>query len=331
MPRPTYSDVHRNTPLTNISIAHAQANAGKYKARAIFPSVGVQKKSDKYYIYDKGDLLRSQAARRGPSAEIAIGSYGISDEPYECENWALGRDIDDPTRSNADPQFDLDAEASEFLTDQIEQALEGEWTGDFFRTGVWDGASSSTDMTGQAAPASTATNFRQWNDLASTPIEDIRGEMTHVAGRTGYRPNKLVLGALVWPALADHPDLLDRIKYTQMGSVGPGLLASLLGLDEVVILDSVVNPEIEGRPEQTFYRAGRHAFLCYTTPAPGLRRPTAGYTFVWTGHGIPLVGAAVSRYRLERNRSDRIEAETWVDFKRVSSELGAFFANAVAG
>ena len=81
-------------------------------ARSFFPSVGVDKKADKYYVYTRADLLRSQAQRRGPSAEIAIGSYGVSDDSYECENWALGRDIDDPTRANAEslaalkPAFD---------------------------------------------------------------------------------------------------------------------------------------------------------------------------------------------------------------------------------
>jgi hypothetical protein len=38
----------------------------------------------------------------------------------------------------------------------------------------------------------------------------------------------------------------------------------------------------------------------------------------------------MKRYRDEPIESDVIEAETWADFKTVSAELGAFFANAVS-
>ena len=79
--------------------------------------------------------------------------------------------------------------------------------------------------------------------------------------------------------------------------------------------------------------AGKSALLAYVTPTPGLKKPTAGYTFSWTGMpGAPPggIGARIKRYRLERNESDRVEGESWKDFKVIGSTLGAFFATAVA-
>lgn len=331
MPNPTHSAVHVSTPLTNISIARFNVNRGKYRARTVFPAVGVMKQSDKYYTYNADDLRRSQAERRAPGAEAEVGGYKVSTDSYFADRWALARDIDDPTRENADPQFNLDAEAAEFLTDQIELALENEWTADFFTTATWNGGSggSGVDQTGvSGAPA--ANQFLQWNDAASTPIEDIRAECVAVDSATGLRPNVLTIGPRVWASLADHPDLLDRIKHTQTGVVSTSLLANVLELGNVVVLGAVINSGNEGATASVDYIAGKHALLTYSAPSPGLRTATAGYTFIWTAGGRPVGGARMKRYRLERNESDRIEGEVWADFKQVSADLGAFFASAVA-
>lgn len=331
MPNPTYSDRHINQPLTDLSVYYANGMRSLYDF--MFPVIGVMKQSDKYFIYNREDFWRSDAKDRAPGAEAAVSGYRVSTDSYFCERKALAHDISDPERANADPAVsDLDGDATEYITEQIRLRNEIDWIDNFFTTGVWDGASSSTDMTGQAAPASTASNFLHWNDVNSTPIEDLRGEMTAVSEKTGKRPNKLALGSQVWTALADHPDILDRIKYTERGVVTEDLLASLLGLDEVRTGDMVRNTAAEGSSAASFsFIAGRSALLAYVTPSPGLKKVSAGYTFTWTGmQGAPSIGARIKRYRLERNESDRVEGETWRDYKSVSSNCAAFFATAVS-
>ena len=331
MSNPTYNSVHVSTPLTDLSVAWFQSNADKYRATRIFPAVSVMKQSDKYYTYDRGDLLRSEAKNRAPGAEAAVGAYKVSTDSYFCDRTAIAKDIPDPVRWNADPQFDLDGEAAEYVTDQIMKAKDQSFITDFFTTAVWDGASNSSDLTGQAAPASTASNFMQWNDVASTPIEDVAGEMDSVESGSGFRPNKLVLGPKVRTALLNHPDIVDRIKYTgQGGYVTDAVLAQLFGVSEVITLSAVVNSAAEGAAESNDFMAGKRALLLYTPQNPGLRTPSAGYTFTWTAAGAPLEGARIKRYRLERNESDRVEGESWFDFKRVASDLGAMLTAAVA-
>ncbi len=46
---PTQTDVHVNQPLTNISVAFMQSDAG-FVARKVFPVVPVAKQSDRYYV-----------------------------------------------------------------------------------------------------------------------------------------------------------------------------------------------------------------------------------------------------------------------------------------
>lgn len=333
MPNPTHSDVHISRPLTDLSVAHFSANAGKYVASRAFPSVAVQRQYDKYVVYDDGDLLRVQADRRAPGTKSPLGGYRLSTDNYSCDRWAIGRPIDDPTRANADPNFNLDAEAVEFITDQVEKAKDNQFLTDFFTTAVWSGCSNSSDMTGQSAPSSTTSNFLQWNDVASTPIEDIRGEMIAVESKNGYRPNKLVLGPRTYRHLQDHPDILDRIKNTNPGApatINQQLLAALFELDEVLVLRAVKNTGPEGGTDSVDFMAGKSALLLYTAPNPGLRTVSAGYTFTWTGAGAPLTGARIKRYRDEPIESDMIEGETWTDSKQVVATLGGFFATAVA-
>ena len=284
-----------------------------------------------FFVYSRQDWLRSDARERAPGTESAGSGWRVTTDSYRCIRKALHHDVDDPTRSNSDPAIDLDADATEYLTEQLLLVEEKDFVTAQFSTGVWTGASSSTDMVGQAAPASTAANFRQWNDVASTPIEDIRGEMVAVARNTGKRPNKLALGAEVWTALADHPDILDRIKFTERGIVTTDLLASLLDLDEVLVSWAVEDSAIEQAAESMGFVAGKAALLAYAEPNPGIRKPSAGYTFVWTGMvGQPADGARIKRFRMESVESDRVEAERWYSHDVVSSVLGAFFASAVA-
>ena len=333
MANPTHSDLHVNRPLTDLSVAFSNEDSNSVFDK-VFPVVPVTKQSDQYFVYDAEAWFRTDAQRRAPGAEIAVSGWTLSQDTYFAERYALGHDIDDPSRANADPAVtDLDGDAVRFLTEDLRIRNEKDWVSKYFTTGVWTGASSTTDMTGVAAAPSTATEFLQWNDLASTPIEDIRGEMTAVQRRRGRRPNSLTLGVEVWTVLADHPDILDRIKYTEKGVVTTDLLASLLDLDNVWISSMVENTGAEGQPGTFGFQAGKNALLAYVAPNPGLRIPSAGYTFSWTGMtGAPTGGrgARIKRFRLERNESDRIEAEVWKDFKVVSAPLGAFFDQAVA-
>lgn len=332
MPNPTIGDLHIQQALTDISVGYAQ-EAVNFVADRVFASIPVQKQADKYFTYTREDWFRSDARPRAPGTESAGGGWRVSTDTYFADRIALHQDLSDPERANADPALNLDADATEYVTQQILLKTEKDWVTNFFSTGAgWDGASSSTNMTGAAAPASTASGFRQWNDAASTPIEDIRGEMTAIAQKTGRRPNTLVIGAQVWTALADHPDILERIKYTERGVVTTDLLASLLDLDSVIVSWAVEETSAEGSTTASkSFVAGKAALLCYVEKNPGLRKPSAGYTFVWTGPtGAPRQGARIKRFRMEALESDRIEGERWYAMKQVSSNLGAYFASAVA-
>lgn len=325
---PTPSDVHVNTLLTNLSISYQQDQANFIADRA-FPLVPVEKQSDLYPEFDRADQNRNSMTKRAPGTESAGDGFRVSNSPYYCDIFALHKDIDDQTRRNADSVWNLDAAATRFLEGKSLIRREIDFAADFMTTGVW-----TTTLTGVSATPST-NQALQWSDGNSTPIEDVRAMRSAVNLLTGYKPNKLVLGELVYNQLLDHPDIIDRIKGgSNAGSpaiVQRNLLAALLELDEILVMGAIYNTAKEG---QTSVNAriggGKSALLLYTPSTPSLMTPSAGYTFAWRGYLGGESAQAVYRFRMDAIKSDRIEIEAAYDQKKTGADLGVFFPTIVA-
>lgn len=335
--QPTMNSLHLSAALTDMSVAYWQ-EPNHFVCGKVFPVVPVTKQADRYFTLDEKDWLRTDANYRAPGAPAPLSGWNTSNATYFCDRVSIGKAISDPERENADAAVaNLEADTVRWINQQLLIKEEVDWAATFMTTSVWTGASSTTDMTGSStAPASTATNFLQWNDVASTPIEDIHGEQMIILERTGQLANTLVIGAEVWNDLRDHPDVLDRIKYTERGVVTKDLLASLLDVERVEVTFATRNSNREGSTSASMdfvVGSGKSALLCYTPARPGLNTPAAGYTFVWTGRtGAPVsgLGATIKRWRNEEKESDIIEGERWRDFKVIGANLGAHFASAVA-
>lgn len=330
MPLPTRSQVHVDRPLTNISIAYTQEQTN-YIADKVFPIVPVLKKSDLYFTYDKGDWLRDEAQERAPGTESAGGGYRLNaDANYSCRRYAYHTGLDDERRANSDDPLAPETDDTLYVTEKLLIKREKLWQTKYFKTGVW-----ATDLTGVSG-APTAGQFKQWNDPASTPIKDISTQITVVAGRTGKRPNKLVLDPQTFQTLRSNPDIRDAIKYVGhagVRNVSEVILAEVFGVDEVLVAWAVVNPSKEGIAETTGFIMPKGALLCYANPAPALRQPSAGYIFAWTGiFGASAYGTRIKRIPMPWLGDDytRIEGEMFFDQKLVGADLATFFTTTVA-
>jgi len=324
--KPTPSDVHVNQPLTNISIAYLQSQM-RFVADRIFPVIPVEKQSDRYYTYDRGDWNRNEMQERAPSTESAGSGYRLDNTPtYYCREYALHRDIPDQVIANADSVLNPLRESAEFLTMKALIHREKIFAANFFTTGKW-----TTDVTGVASAPSSG-QFLQWNDASADPIKGIRTASTTILESTGIAPNVLVLGKRVYDALLDNPAVIDRIKYGQTAGgpalVNPNLLAQLFEVDRVEIMAGIENTAAEGATNAHSFIAGKGALLCYAAPSPGLMTPSAGYTFAWSRMGN--VGQVVREFRMDELKATRLEIETNFDQKLISADLGYYFASAVA-
>lgn len=322
MPQPTAGDVHVNRPLTAFSVAYVQS-ADRFIADKVFPNVSVQKQSDLYWTYPKGYWFRSEARRRAPGTETpGIGSTRSTGQ-YYAYVYGLHVDVDDQVRSNTDDPLDADRDAALLLTQNMLIKRDQLWAASYFKTGVW-----TTDLTGVASGANS-TQVNQWDKAGSDPIVDIHTHKILVEERTGYEPNTLVIGPYVLKALVNHSAIIERIKYTQRGVVTLDLLASLFGVDRILVARGINNTAKEGVTDAFSFIFGKHALLCYSAPSPSIMQPSAGYTFSWDGYTGASLGTRVKRFRHEPTASDRVEMEMSFDFKVIGSDLGVFYSGVV--
>ena len=316
MPQPTLTDSHIDAILTNISVAYMQKQEN-FIADKVFPVIPVDKKSNKYFVYTKNDWFRDEAQRRADATESAGGGYNLSTDSYQADVYAFHKDIGDQTRANADAPINVDREATEFVTSRIALKMETQFVNSFFTTGVW-----ATD--------STPSNL--WSDYTSSdPLNDVENGKRQILSTTGFEPNTLVIGYDVFKSLKNHPDLVDRIKYTSSQVLTADLMASLFDIPRVLVSKAVKATNAEGATGAYDFTAGKNALLCYSAPSAGLLQPSAGYVMSWTGVSQGL-GATVgtSRIRMEQFKADRIEAEVAFDMKVIGADLGYFFSSVVA-
>ena len=326
MPAPTQSDLHVNVPLTNVSVAYMQS-ADTYIADKVFPKVPVRKQSDLYWKYSKSDWRRTDVARRAPGTESPGVGWNFDTDSYFAHVYAVHKDIDDQLRANADSNFNMDRDATEFVTNQLLLKRDLDWNGTYFKSGVWN-----TDLAG-------GTDFGQWSDAGSDPIGDVAQYVVDFRRETGFAPNIMILGAEVMKALKQHPDIIDRIKYTQRGIVTEDLIATLFGVEQLYTSYATVStgPQIPDARTQDaaasydFITNAKSALLLYAPSTPSLMTPSAGYTFTWSGYlGGNSQGIRVKRFRMENIASDRIEAECTYDMKVVCPDLGIYLSDVVA-
>lgn len=323
MPQPTRTQVHVDRPLTNISVAYQQ-NQRDYIAARVFPQVPVQKQSDQYFTYDKGQWFRSDAQIRPPGTESAGSGYTLSTDNYFANVYALHKDIDDQLRANADQPINLEREATRFVTNGLLLKRDKDWASTYFTTSVW-----STDQTGVAA-APTTNQFLQWDQAGSDPIQDINDQAIAIKQVTGLMPNTLVVGAEVHNVLRNHSTILERIKYTQSGFISEDLLARAFEVDNYLVARAVENTAAEGATASMSFMFGKQALLVYSAPNPGLLEPSGGYIFAWRGLLNNAFGTSIRRFRMDNLRSDRVEGEMAYDMKVVAPDVGRFMNSAIA-
>lgn len=316
MPQPTLNQVHVDAILTQISVAYIQEQDA-FISTKVFPIVPVDKKSDLYYVYTKNDWFRDEAERRAPATESAGSGYNIGQDNYNCDVYAIHKDVDNQVLANSDIPLNPFRDATQFVTQKMLLRQELQWVADFFTAGVWD-----TDVV-LADP---------WSDFAtSDPIDDVEEGKETILGTTGHLPNTLVLGYQVMRKLRNHPDIIDRIKYTQFRVVAEDLLATLFGVERIMVARAIFATNVEGAAEAYDFTHGKKALLMYVSRSPGLYQPSAGYTFAWRGVSQGL-GAeiGVTRIPMRLKKAERVEAEKAWDNKVVASDMGYFFTNAVA-
>lgn len=317
MPQPTSRQVHEDILLTNISIAY-KVDLAMYIADKVFPNLPVQKQSNKYRIYDKNEWFLDDVQKLASGSQSAETGYGLSTDTYFADVFALGHVIDEQERANYDEPGDPDTDTTEFLTQKMMIRRERQWVDDYFKLGVWD-----TDKVG-------AVDLARWSDQAgSDPKRQIQQGKNTVLTQTGFIPNGLVVGYDAHQALTRHPLIRDQFKYTSAESITQAMIAKYFELDDYhVSMAAVATNEENAATEVMQLIAGNNALLYYAPATPSLKKPSAGYTFTWSGlTGMNNLGIRTLNIPDPLRHGNKIEQQMAFDMKVVATDLGYFFSD----
>ena len=328
MPLLTPSAVHVDQPLTNLTLAYAQSQEN-FIADKVFPTVGVSKQSDKYYIYDRANMNRTgDVEKLAPRTEVNRIGMTLSTSSYFADVYGLGMDFDEQTLANEDAMLDIRSAGAETLAMRLMIHREEQFASNFFVASQW-----GTD--------NTLSGNDQWSDYTnSDPIEAVPlARRTVQLNSGGFKPNTMVVGKEVRDKLINHPDVLARLNggatVTNTALVTDAKLAEIFEVENFYVMEAVKNSSVEGVAESNAFIGGKNALLCYTPNNAGLMSPAAGLTFAWNNlEGVNNLGITVESFSddaLKRQQiAEMIQVKMSYDMKVVGADLGYLFINAVA-
>jgi hypothetical protein len=311
-------NVHIDEVLTQISIGYP--NEGLV-AEALFPSLTVTKQSGKYNIFGREAWLPEDDIRAPGTEANEIPGAAISLDTFYAMEHALQIAVTDEEREMADPPLRPDADGTNIVTSKILLGREVA-----MKNMVTNAANYPAGST------VTLSGTSQWSDYVnSNPIGDLKTAERAIHANIFLPPTVAVIPYQVMSVLEDHPDLIERIKYSERAILTQDIMAALLGLPGRVVVPGVGYQSAPGAA--VGYLWGKDVLLAYNPPNPSPRTPAFAYEFVWGYGGRAQV---IDRWREDKRKSDIIRCQRRYDIKMVAvdangkSIAGYLIKNAVA-
>jgi hypothetical protein len=292
------ANTHLDKVLTNISVGWP--NNG-FVGENLFPSVPVVKQSDKYYVFGREAWKPEDDLRAPGTVANEIAGAQVSLDTYYCQEHALQHPVTDEERKNVDNPLNPDRDATEMLTSKIMLGREVAMK-NLVQTAANYGTSLSVTLAG----------VTQWSDYTnSDPILNMRTAKSSIHARIFLAPNIAIFPYQVMTILEDHPDFIERIKYSERGIVTRELIASIIGVNEIIVPGVGINNAALGQAASLGYLWGKDVVFAYVPPRPGLKVPAFGYEFTWNEQYI-------DRWREGQRKSDLIRCQRSYDLKLVA-------------
>src|SRR3990172_945413 len=272
----TGRDVHVDQPLTEILLAYRLQGS---VADQIFPIVPVAKQHGMYYEFNQADWFRVEDSVRAPMTAAKWVDFDITSATYFAKNYAFATGVSIEDQVNADEVLRLRESKALFITDKL--MLD------------WEKRVSALVINSSNVSTFTLPASGQWrNWSASDPVFDIQRAIETMRRATGYRANRMVIGAEAHWHLQFNATLRELI-FPAPGGVTPGggiptlqQISNVFRLDQTVVADAQENTGKEGLPQTLSDLYGPNVLLYYAPPRPSRETPSFGYSFRWTAPGI---------------------------------------------
>lgn len=262
---PQLLQLRRNPTLTNISKKFVNFD---YVNDQVFPALPVVEDAGFYYLYDQTEL-RNVDSRMGPDTKARTPEidYNLTRVPYgPLEKRKLMNFINEDELRLSKPPLNAEIDATQVVTNA------------FLLNKEVNAANVMQDTT-KITQNTTNSGTSQWSDPAnSTPFDDIRVGRQTIKAAGVKLPNTAIMSWEVWAVLQNHPDFLDRIKFSGLGYLTPELFAQLIEVDKVIIAKAAQNTAKEGQTSSITPVWGKHFWLGFINPEPQLKSISMGYT-----------------------------------------------------
>lgn len=340
--RPSARDVNWDVPLTTLveGFIQDQTNFAGWKAA---PVVNVTKESDVYWTFPIGSFSRHHMTDRAENTRAEQAGFERSTQNFQLTFKGLAYPLSDRLLWNARNPLNEQMTAMRFLGEQALIDIEISFRDTFMPDNVTTWANNVAGAASRSAsfdPTSGTAGNRNvafWSSSAGTPIDDIITLTSLIGGRTGRRPNVLVLGRQVWDAIHRNTQVIDVLKYGQTSGPVKATtenLAYLMELEEIIVSDAVVNTADEGATATNEYIIGKHALLMYraANPDASAMDGSAGYTFMPDGEQrVPNALANLDNMSMFNNLGTAISTRQQLDTRSYVYEIDVAYDHRVAG
>jgi hypothetical protein len=310
--------------LTNISVGFTNE---AFVAGELFKTVPVDNQSDKYNVYQKGAAWRTQEDLRAPGTQARqIPPRTLSRDSYFAAEHSQSDVVTIEEQQTANTEnVDLDpiVESTKETSGSILMGLE--------QAAVTLATTAANYATGYSV---TLSGTSQWSDYAnSNPIGDIKAGRDKIHDGLFVVPNVGVYGYQVASKLEDHPDIIERIKYSARGVATDEIIAQVVGVPGFRRAGAGKLTNNPGQAEALAYLWGKHVVLAYVAPTVGRRTMTYGVEFNWAW---PEGTMPTERWWDMNIKSDKIRVSRRYDLKPITLDTsgkiiaGYLILNAVA-
>jgi hypothetical protein len=276
----------------------------------IFPKVPVDRQSYQYLIWNRDNLRVPGSTLRAPAGSATEIRRSYSTDSYFCRSHALKGSV--PFESEAygiGLGFSTKQHLTADLIGRIRRAREAE-------------IAAMALSTANFPNGVTLSGGAQWDSYITTPANDTEaavtshpivavGEYKAILRQAAIQDSEmvLILSDPVYQALINHPDIIERFKYTNAaGNIGLAQLTLAFGVKCVLASALQMNQD-----NVASWIWGYNAFLGFAKANPDREDVSCGKTFVWAGGKGPGAGDAGSGMPGAPGTVDGYGVLEWID------------------
>lgn len=305
---PQMKGQHIDRFLTNYSQRYKNA---AFVNERLFPEMKVEKESDLFAVYGM-EMFNVYESRRANGSRSNEVDWSLGNDRYAAEQYSLSDIVTDRDKSNADNPLNPEVDTVEFLQDSMD--LSKEYRAAQLARNVVNYAANNHD---------SLSGTSQWSDYSnSTPIKDLTTMQSAVWKSSRRMPNIIIIPQDVALVLAQHPQILDQIKYTEKNLLTKAGLPPVLKGMQVVEAGAGYNTANPGQTAQLADVWGTDVIVAYSNQKPKLKDITFGLTF--------RTNKYTRKWRDEEREGFKIEQNDINDVKMVASGCGYLLQSVTA-